>query len=99
MIVLTILCIACFGLNPLVIAGLVEPRFFLPLTALGWVVWGIGMVLEMAPGDYLREFSPWEYGAIYGWDPYLQDWISNPDKLVPGRGYWIPFSAAGTINP
>ena len=49
MIVLTILCIACFPLNPLVIAGLVEPRFFLPLTALGWVVWGIGMVLVMAP--------------------------------------------------
>jgi hypothetical protein len=65
----------------------------------GWNMVGFRSTEEMAPADYLREFSPSEYGAIYGWEAYLQDWISNPDKLVPGRGYWIPFSAAGTIHP
>lgn len=63
----------------------------------GWNMVGFRSMEDMAPEDYLGDFSPSEYGAIYGWDPYLQDWITNPDKLVPGRGYWIPFSVAGTI--
>jgi hypothetical protein len=65
----------------------------------GWNMVGFRSVEEMAPEDYLGTFSPSEYGAIYGWDPYLQDWVTNPDKLVPGRGYWIPFSVAGAIYP
>ena len=65
----------------------------------GWNMVGFRSTEEMAPEDYLGAFSPSEYGAIYGWDPYLQDWVTNPDKLVPGHGYWIPFSAGGSINP
>jgi len=65
----------------------------------GWNMVGFRSVEDMAPEDYLSAFSPSEYGAIYGWDPYLEDWIRNPDKLVPGCGYWIPFSVAGTIHP
>lgn len=65
----------------------------------GWNMVGFTSVEEMAPEDYLREFSPSEYGTIYGWDPYLADWVRNPDKLVPGCGYWIPFSGEGTIHP
>ena len=49
MAVLTILCIACFPVNPLVLTGLLKPGFYLPLFVLGWVVWAIGMVLVMAP--------------------------------------------------
>ena len=49
MMVLTILCIACFPLNPLVLTGLLEPGYYLPSFILGWVVWAIGMVLVMAP--------------------------------------------------
>ena len=49
MAVLTILCIACFPLNPLVLTGLLEPGYYLPSFILGWVVWAIGMVLVMAP--------------------------------------------------
>ena len=49
MTVLTILCITCFPVNPLVLTGLLEPRFCLPLFVLGWVVWAVGMVLVMAP--------------------------------------------------
>jgi len=49
MTVLTILCIACFPVNPLVLTGLLEPNFYLPLSVVGWVVWAIGMVLVMAP--------------------------------------------------
>ena len=47
--VLTILCIACFPLNPLVLTGLLEPGYYLPSFILGWIVWAIGMVLVMAP--------------------------------------------------
>ncbi len=65
----------------------------------GWNMVGFRSTEEMPPEDYLRGFSPSEYGAIYGWDPHLQEWITNPDKLVPGRGYWIPFSVQGTIYP
>lgn len=46
---LTLLCIACFPLNPLVLTGVLEPGFYLPLFILGWIVWAIGMVLVMAP--------------------------------------------------
>ena len=49
MAVLTILCIACFPVNPLVLTGLINPGYYLPLFVLGWVVWAIGMVLVMAP--------------------------------------------------
>lgn len=61
----------------------------------GWNMVGFRSMEDMAPEDYLEAFSPSEYGAIYGWDPYLQDWITNPDKLVVGYGYWIPFSVGG----
>jgi hypothetical protein len=63
----------------------------------GWNMVGFRSMEDMTPEDYLGDFSPSEYGAIYGWDPYVQDWTTDPDKLVPGRGYWIPFSVAGTI--
>jgi protein-S-isoprenylcysteine O-methyltransferase Ste14 len=49
MSVLTILGIACFPVNPLVLTGVVEPAFILPLFVLGWISWAIGMVLVMAP--------------------------------------------------
>lgn len=65
----------------------------------GWNMVGFRSVENMAPEDYLEAFSPSEYGAIYGWDPYLADWIRNPDKLVPGYGYWIAFSVARAIYP
>ena len=49
MTILTILCIACFPINPLVLTGLLETDFYWPLFTLGWVVWAVGMVLVMAP--------------------------------------------------
>jgi len=49
MVILTILCIACFPVNPIVLTGLLEVRSYLPLTVLGAVSWAIGMVLVMAP--------------------------------------------------
>lgn len=48
-VVLTVLCIACFPVNPFVLTGLIHPGFYLPLFILGWVVWAAGMVLVMAP--------------------------------------------------
>lgn len=45
----TILCIVCFPANPLVLTGVIETSFRLPLFILGWVIWAFGMVLVMAP--------------------------------------------------
>lgn len=49
MVILTILCIACFPVNPLALTGLVNPGFYLPSFVMGWIVWAAGMVLVMAP--------------------------------------------------
>jgi len=49
MVALTVLGIACFPANPLVLTGLIEPAFILPVFILGWIFWAIGMVLVMAP--------------------------------------------------
>jgi len=49
MIVLTILCIACFPANPLVLTGVIKTNFHLVPFIVGWVFWAIGMVLVMAP--------------------------------------------------
>ncbi|MFO7981431.1 MAG: isoprenylcysteine carboxylmethyltransferase family protein [Candidatus Aminicenantes bacterium] len=49
MTILTILCIICFPVNPLVLTGLIEPGFYLPLFILGWIVWAVGMILVMTP--------------------------------------------------
>lgn len=46
---LTILCIICFPINPLVLTGVLESDFHLASFLGGWVVWPIGMVLVMAP--------------------------------------------------
>ena len=47
--VMTILCIACFPVNPLVLTGVLETSFYPVLFVVGWVVWAFGMVLVMAP--------------------------------------------------
>ena len=49
MVVLTILCIACFPLNPLILTGVLEPHFYLASYVSGWIAWTVGMVLVMAP--------------------------------------------------
>ena len=46
---LTILGIACFPANPLVLTGVIEVESYLVLFVIGWIVWAFGMVLVMAP--------------------------------------------------
>ena len=46
---LTILYIACFPMNPLVLTGVIEVNSYLALQILGGIVWVFGMVLVMAP--------------------------------------------------
>ena len=46
---MTILCILCFPVNPLVLTGVLETHFYPALFVVGWVVWAFGMVLVMAP--------------------------------------------------
>jgi len=46
---LTILCIACFPVNPLVLTGVIKVESYLPLVIIGWVVCALGLVLVMAP--------------------------------------------------
>ena len=49
MSILTLLCIACFPANPLVLTGVLETAYYLPAFIIGWIVWTVGMVLVMAP--------------------------------------------------
>ena len=46
---LTVLCIVCFPVNPLVLTGVIEAETYPMLLIIGWVVWAFGMVLVMAP--------------------------------------------------
>ena len=46
---ITILGIACFPANPLVLTHVIEVESYLALFIIGWLVWGFGMVLVMAP--------------------------------------------------
>ena len=46
---ITILGIACFPANPLVLTGIIEVKSYLALFIIGWLVWAFGMVLVMAP--------------------------------------------------
>jgi len=46
---LTILGVACFPINPLIVTGVMEVESYLALFIIGWVVWAAGMVLVMAP--------------------------------------------------
>lgn len=46
---LTVLCIVCFPVNPLILTGVVKTNYCPPLFIIGWVVWAFGMVLVMAP--------------------------------------------------
>lgn len=46
---ITILCVACFPINPLVLTGVIEVESHLALFIIGWVVWAFGMVLVMSP--------------------------------------------------
>ncbi|MFC1937910.1 methyltransferase family protein [Chloroflexota bacterium] len=46
---MTILCIVCFPINPLVLTGVIATNSYIVLSIIGWVVWAFGMVLVMAP--------------------------------------------------
>jgi len=46
---LTVLGIACFPANPLVLSGVIETNSYLALVVLGAVIWAVGMILVMAP--------------------------------------------------
>ena len=46
---LSILCIVCFPVNPLVLTGVIETSSYPALFVVGWVAWAAGMVLVMAP--------------------------------------------------
>jgi protein-S-isoprenylcysteine O-methyltransferase Ste14 len=48
-ILLTILAILCFPVNPLILTGVLETRTIPVLFILGWVIWAVGMVFVMAP--------------------------------------------------
>ena len=47
--VLTILCIVCFPINPLVLTGVLEVKSYTVTNILAWIVWAFGMVLVLAP--------------------------------------------------
>lgn len=48
-LLLTILGIACFPINPLVLTGLIDPGYNRIMYIIGWPVWAVGIALVMAP--------------------------------------------------
>ena len=46
---ITILGIACFPVNPLILTGVIEVESYPALLIIAWMVWAFGMVLVMAP--------------------------------------------------
>ena len=46
---ITVLCLACFPINPLVLTGVIEAEQYPVLAGIAWVVWAFGMLLIMAP--------------------------------------------------
>jgi protein-S-isoprenylcysteine O-methyltransferase Ste14 len=48
-VLLTVLGIACFPVNPLVLTGLVDPGYSRAAYIIGWPVWALGMMLITAP--------------------------------------------------
>ena len=48
-VLLTVLGVACFPVNPLVLSGLIETEHYPVLYLLGWISWTLGMLLIMAP--------------------------------------------------
>jgi len=46
---LTILAVACFPINPLVLTGFIKVESYLPLFIIGWFPWAVGLVMVMAP--------------------------------------------------
>lgn len=48
-ILLTILSIVCFPVNPLVLSGILKTNYNHITFIIGWVVWAFGMVLVMTP--------------------------------------------------
>ena len=47
--ILTVLGIVCFPANPLVLTGVLEIESYDALFIIGWVFWGFGMILVIAP--------------------------------------------------
>lgn len=49
MTALSIVGIACFPVNPLVLTGVLETNSYPALFTIGWVVWAVGMALVLSP--------------------------------------------------
>jgi len=62
---LTIVGIAAFPANPLVLTGVLETRSYRGLFIAGWVVWLLGMVLVMAPMVMFRRHGGVEKGKPF----------------------------------
>ena len=69
----------------------------------GWNMVGFRSTVAELQSDYLWSVvGDYNAGALYGWTAgATQDWfvVGVGGNLVPGLGYWIPFTAAGEIYP
>jgi protein-S-isoprenylcysteine O-methyltransferase Ste14 len=48
-ILLTVLGIACFPINPLVLTGVIDVKQYLPLEIIAWIILAFSMILVFAP--------------------------------------------------
>jgi len=72
-ILVTVLGIACFPANPLVLTGVIKVESYLPLFIIGWFVWVVGMVLVMAPIVMFPRRGGVTKGKSYGHTTRLVD--------------------------
>jgi protein-S-isoprenylcysteine O-methyltransferase Ste14 len=78
-ILLTVLGIACFPVNPLVLTGVIEVKQYLPLEIIAWVVLAFSLVMVLAP---MVMFPRW--GGV----PKGKSWV-NTTRLVDTGIYAI----------
>ena len=106
---LTILGIACFPANPLVLTGFIEVQSYLVLFIIGWVVWAVGMVLVMAPPlvlSYLQVSTEtrafwlvmiWMLGAMFLWWVYHEYQLRQRQKLLDSEPRWEILEVSGGV--
>ena len=76
---ITILGIICFPANPLVLTGILDTSFYLPLFVLGCIVWAFGMILVMSPVVMFRSRGVVPEGKSF----------MNTTRLVDTRVYGV----------
>jgi uncharacterized repeat protein (TIGR01451 family) len=64
----------------------------------GWNLIGFKSTSAMAAGDYLAGIAG-GYVKIWGFSNGMYSGVQSVDMMMPGMGYWVAVTVAGTIYP